>query len=91
MSHPQDIHPFSQQFDSEEYTALINELNNQVAEHHPEDLVQFCATFFLKKLEDERAESRQYDQHPLGNIITNTHIYILLLVADGFHKLPIAA
>lgn len=68
MSHPQDIHPFSQQVDNEEYTALINELNEQVLKDQPEDIVQFCASFFLKKLENERAESRQYDQHPLGNI-----------------------
>jgi cAMP-dependent protein kinase regulator len=68
MSRPQDIHPFSQQVDNEEYTDLINELNRQVSEQQPEDLVQFCATFFLRKLENERAESRQYDQHPLGKI-----------------------
>lgn len=65
MSHPQDIHPFAQ-VDNEEYNMLIGELNRQVVEHQPEDLLQFCTTFFLKKLEDERAESRQYDQHPLG-------------------------
>lgn len=65
MSHPQDIHPFAQ-VDNEEYNMLISELNRQVVEHQPEDLLQFCTTFFLKKLEDERAESRQYDQHPLG-------------------------
>ncbi|KAL7313858.1 hypothetical protein PS15m_007545 [Mucor circinelloides] len=69
MSHPQDIHPFAQ-VDNEEYNMLIGELNRQVVEHQPEDLLQFCTTFFLKKLEDERAESRQYDQHPLA---TNQH------------------
>lgn len=61
----QEVHPFSR-FNNEEYTSLINELNKQVQENQPEDLLQFCTTFFLKKLEEERAESRQYDQHPLS-------------------------
>lgn len=65
MSHLQDIHPFSKPH-NEEYEALINELNQKVLEQNPEDLLQFCATFFLQKLQDERAESRRYDQHPLG-------------------------
>ncbi|KAI7906078.1 cyclic nucleotide-binding-like protein [Cokeromyces recurvatus] len=61
----QDIHPF-QKVENEEYNKLIRELNKQVMEHQPEDLLQFCTTFFLKKLEEERAESRQYEQHPLA-------------------------
>ncbi|CEP17271.1 hypothetical protein [Parasitella parasitica] len=65
MSHPQEVHPFAQ-VDNQEYNLLISELNRQVVEHQPEDLLQFCTTFFLKKLEEERAESRQYDQHPLA-------------------------
>lgn len=64
MSHLQDIHPFSKAH-NEEYELLINELNQKVINENPEDLLQFCATFFLKKLQNERAESRQYDQHPL--------------------------
>lgn len=65
----QEVHPFSR-FDNQEYTSLINELNKQVQENHPEDLLQFCTSFFLKKLEEERAESRQYDQHPLGKTLS---------------------
>lgn len=68
MSHLQDIHPFSKP-NNEEYEALINELHQKVLEQNPEDLLQFCATFFLQKLQDERAESRRYDQHPLGTYI----------------------
>ncbi|KAI8070627.1 cAMP dependent protein kinase regulatory subunit [Gilbertella persicaria] len=71
MSHPQEVHPFEQhkpqEYDNEEYRNILNELNQQIAIHQPEDVLQFCATFFLKKLEEERAESRQYDQHPLAN------------------------
>ncbi|KAI9478387.1 MAG: cAMP dependent protein kinase regulatory subunit [Benjaminiella poitrasii] len=61
----QEIHPF-QKVDNEEYNMLIDELNKQVVENQPEDLLQFCTTFFLKKLEEERTESRQYEQHPLA-------------------------
>ena len=70
MSHSQEIHPFEQQkpqhYNNEEYTEVLNELNQQVVQHQPEDILQFCATFFLNKLEEERAKARQYDHHPLG-------------------------
>jgi cAMP-dependent protein kinase regulator len=67
--HPQEVHPFTTEtaVDNEEYQSLISELNNNVSQYQPEDLLQFCATFFLKKLEEERAETRQVDQHPLSS------------------------
>ncbi|OBZ86427.1 cAMP-dependent protein kinase regulatory subunit [Choanephora cucurbitarum] len=72
MSHSQEIHPFEQQkpqhYNNEEYTEVLNELNQQVVQHQPEDILQFCATFFLNKLEEERAKARQYDHHPLDPI-----------------------
>ncbi|CAO3595306.1 unnamed protein product [Absidia cylindrospora] len=64
MSHEQDIHPFSfpsadhRQFNLNEYEGLLNELNQQVRQKQPEDLLQFCAYFFLKKLEMERVNHR---------------------------------
>lgn len=62
----QDIHPFTQ-VENKEYNQLINELDKLVIQGQPEDLLQYCTTFFLNKLQQERAETRQYDQHPLGN------------------------
>jgi len=64
MSHEQDIHPFAvpnadrQGFDTSEYEGLLNELNQQVRQRQPEDLLQFCSSFFLKKLEMERTNHR---------------------------------
>jgi hypothetical protein len=66
-------HPFSTQttaVDNEKYNSLISELNNEVIQEQPEDLLQFCTTFFQKKLQLEREESRHpsyhhHDQHPL--------------------------
>ncbi|CAO3586225.1 unnamed protein product [Absidia cylindrospora] len=64
MSHERDIHPFavpdanSHQFNLNEYEGLLNELNQQVRQKQPENLLQFCAYFFLKKLEMERANHR---------------------------------
>lgn len=54
-------------FSYQEYNSLKAELDKQVNEHQPDDLLQFCTTFFLKQLEKERAADRH---HPLGIIIT---------------------
>ncbi|KAI8384787.1 cyclic nucleotide-binding-like protein [Radiomyces spectabilis] len=62
----EDVHPFvtqdeqSMQTSSEEYHNLFNELHQAIAQAHPDDLLQFCASFFLKKLETERAQTRQH-------------------------------
>ncbi|CAO3679865.1 hypothetical protein G6F70_006406 [Rhizopus microsporus] len=49
-------------FSYQEYNSLKAELDKQVNEHQPDDLLQFCTTFFLKQLEKERAADRH---HPL--------------------------
>lgn len=67
-------HPFSTEtsvVNNEEYNNLIHELNQEISQNQPQDLLQFCATFFLKKLQLEREESRHpqqqfyHDPHPL--------------------------
>jgi cAMP-dependent protein kinase regulator len=64
MAHEQDIHPFAvptdaqQGFDMNEYQGILNELNQQVRQKQPQDLLQFCSSFFLKKLELERSHHR---------------------------------
>ncbi|KAG2193812.1 hypothetical protein INT47_002562 [Mucor saturninus] len=62
----QDTHPFTK-VENKDYTELIEELNQMVIKDDPEDLLQYCTTFFLNKLQHERAETRHYDEHPLGN------------------------
>jgi hypothetical protein len=44
---------------AEEYQVILNELNKAVHENQPDDVLQFCANFFIKRLEHERSESRQ--------------------------------
>lgn len=61
----QDIHPFTQ-VKNQDYNELIDELNSSVIKDQPDDLLQYCTTFFLNKLQQERAETRHYDEHPLG-------------------------
>lgn len=51
---------------NQEYTLLINELSKEVKKHQPDDVLQFCATYFTKKLKEERDEARQEDLHPLS-------------------------
>lgn len=40
------------------YTDLLNELNKEVIQNNPEDILQFCALFFQTKLEIEREIAR---------------------------------
>ncbi|CCG83066.1 cAMP-dependent protein kinase regulatory subunit [Taphrina deformans PYCC 5710] len=40
------------------HTDLLNELNKEVIKNNPTDILQFCATFFQRKLEQERASNR---------------------------------
>ncbi|KAI8343478.1 cAMP dependent protein kinase regulatory subunit [Chlamydoabsidia padenii] len=73
MSHEQDIHPFAisnadhQQFNLTEYQGLLNELNQQVRQKQPKDLLQFCSQFFLRKLELERSEYRSSNSCGVGS------------------------
>ncbi|KAI8080921.1 cAMP dependent protein kinase regulatory subunit [Thamnidium elegans] len=51
---------------NQEFDSLINELSKKVNLNQPEDVLQFCTTFFLQKLQQDREESRQDDLHPLA-------------------------
>lgn len=58
---PDNIHPFNTQAAaSQDYTSLINELNNQVSTQQPEDILQFCFDFFLQRLLRERSQNRTH-------------------------------
>lgn len=48
------------------YTDLLNELNREVSRNNPEDILQFCASFFQQKLQSERTSRRQ-------SMISNNH------------------
>ncbi|CAO3613924.1 unnamed protein product [Cunninghamella blakesleeana] len=64
MANEQEIHPFAipaeekHEFNLNDYHSLLNELNQLVHQKQPEDMLQFCASFFLGKLEAERAQLR---------------------------------
>ncbi|KAH8548680.1 camp-dependent protein kinase regulatory subunit [Umbelopsis sp. PMI_123] len=44
---------------AEEYQAILNDLNKAVHENQPDDVLQFCANFFSRRLEHDRTQSRQ--------------------------------
>ncbi|KAI9481371.1 MAG: cAMP dependent protein kinase regulatory subunit [Benjaminiella poitrasii] len=50
----------SQQMSSakQNYLKLINELNQEVNQNPPDDILQFCFNFFLKRLLQERSQAR---------------------------------
>ncbi|GAA5806965.1 hypothetical protein MFLAVUS_000314 [Mucor flavus] len=50
----------------QEFNLLIDELSKKVTLNQPKDVLQFCATFFLQKLQHDREDSRQDDLHPLA-------------------------
>ncbi|ORX54472.1 cAMP dependent protein kinase regulatory subunit [Hesseltinella vesiculosa] len=42
----------------DEYQHLLNELNRTIEQKQPNDVLQFCSSFFLQKLQDERSQAR---------------------------------
>ncbi|KAI8085180.1 cAMP dependent protein kinase regulatory subunit [Halteromyces radiatus] len=52
---------------NEEYSALLQELTNNIHHNNPQDVLQFCADFFFSKLSEERAYRYQdHYQHPMA-------------------------
>ncbi|KAF2841923.1 camp-dependent protein kinase-like protein regulatory subunit [Patellaria atrata CBS 101060] len=45
------------------YSNEINALNREVLNHQPTGVLQFCANFFLRRLESQRAEPLLAEQH----------------------------
>jgi cAMP-dependent protein kinase regulator len=39
-----------------EYTSLLNDLNRTIYREKPRDVLQFCANWFNKRLEEQRTE-----------------------------------
>ncbi|KAG0171797.1 hypothetical protein DFQ30_000337 [Apophysomyces sp. BC1015] len=66
---------------ADEYTQLLTELHEYYCRDQPEDILQYCASFFNRKLEEQRATFRQrgtgVDQgeeyHPLAE--NNTSVF----------------
>lgn len=58
---PESVHPFAERPTvPQEYTDLINDLNNQVSTQQPEDILQFCFNFFSQRLLQERSQNRAH-------------------------------
>ncbi|KAF7721831.1 hypothetical protein EC973_004094 [Apophysomyces ossiformis] len=66
---------------SEEYQLLLNELNRQVYQRQPDDILQFCANFFMSKLEEERmlVRKRPSFDHPLQPGKLQHNIFCVIL------------
>ncbi|KAF2020238.1 camp-dependent protein kinase A regulatory subunit [Aaosphaeria arxii CBS 175.79] len=45
------------------YSNEISALNREILKHQPSDILQFCANFFLRRLESQRAEFLLSQQH----------------------------
>lgn len=43
---------------ADEYTQLLTELHTDYCRDQPEDVLQYCANFFNRKLEEQRAVLR---------------------------------
>ncbi|KAF2249698.1 camp-dependent protein kinase A regulatory subunit [Trematosphaeria pertusa] len=46
-----------------DYSNEISALNREILKHQPADVLQFCANFFLRRLESQRAEFLLSQQH----------------------------
>lgn len=50
----------------QEFNLLIDELSKKVTLNQPKDVLQFCTTFFLQKLQQDREDSHRDNLHPLA-------------------------
>lgn len=67
---PQDQQQQPQQFNfsyADEYTQLLTELHEVYCKDQPHDVLQYCANFFNRKLEEQRS-SYFREHHGLGKI-----------------------
>lgn len=52
---PENIHRFTPEMSlPKEYVYELNELNKEVQRQAPQDVLQFCANYFIKRLEEQR-------------------------------------
>ncbi|KAI8977406.1 camp-dependent protein kinase regulatory subunit [Mycotypha africana] len=56
-------HPFQVTKETDEYTQLLTELHSDYCNEQPSDVLQFCANFFIQKLEAQRAAFRHTNLH----------------------------
>jgi cAMP-dependent protein kinase regulator len=64
------MEPFQFGYATDEYTQLLTELHEVYCKDQPEDVLQYCANFFSRKLEEQRyMYLRQPQNHFLGKII----------------------
>ncbi|PPJ54807.1 hypothetical protein CBER1_04068 [Cercospora berteroae] len=81
-----------------DYTNEIGALNREVLKHQPKDILQFCANFFQRRLESQRAEFLLSHRHssqpgmaestfPGSNPFTSTAPNQLAGTGGGMHSL----
>ena len=63
QQHPQDPFSFSH---ADEYTQLLTELHEVYCKDQPHDVLQYCANFFNRKLEEQRTSYFREQHHGLG-------------------------
>ncbi|KAI9485990.1 MAG: camp-dependent protein kinase regulatory subunit [Benjaminiella poitrasii] len=66
-----DEHPFEFSPHTDEYTQLLTELHVEYCKEQPEDVLQFCSNFFIRKLEEQRAAHRNNIQSSNNPFNTN--------------------
>lgn len=64
----QQQQPFSFSY-ADEYTQLLTELHEVYCKDQPQDVLQYCANFFNRKLEEQRT-SYFREQHGLGKLLS---------------------
>jgi len=65
-----------------EYTNLLNELNRTIHRERPQDILQFCANWFNKRLEEQRIElihHSSYDPRLPPNFLVHKPFILLIL------------
>ena len=68
---------------ADEYTQLLTELHSDYCRDQPEDVLQYCANFFNRKLEEQRVMLREQQRgEPMfqGKLYIYIYIYIYVFI-----------
>lgn len=63
---------------SDEYTQLLTELHADYCRDEPKDVLQYCANFFNRKLQEQRVLFREQQGHGQGkksDLYSSRYIY----------------
>jgi hypothetical protein len=72
-----DDQPFEFAPQTDEYTQLLTDLHNEYCTEQPDDVLQFCSNFFIRKLEEQRVAHRHNTNTSNNNRIFDCKVILI--------------